>query len=42
MLVYKINGQGKTKVIRVHYGIPGPQGIQGVKGDTGAKGEPFR
>ena len=39
MLVYKINGQGKTKVIRVHYGIPGPQG---VKGDTGAKGEPFR
>ena len=39
MLVYKINGQGKTKVIRVHYGIPGPQGIQG---DTGAKGEPFR
>ena len=39
MLVYKINGQGKTKIIRVHYGIPGPQG---VKGDTGAKGEPFR
>lgn len=45
MLVYKINGQGKTKVIRVHYGIPGPQGIQGERGPiglTGAKGEPFR
>ena len=45
MLVYKINGQGKTKVIRVHYGIPGPQGIQGIqgeRGETGAKGEPFR
>ena len=42
MLVYKINGQGKTKVIRVHYGIPGPQGIQGERGLTGAKGEPFR
>ena len=36
MLVYKINGQGKTKVIRVHYGIPGPQGPQGIQG------EPFR
>lgn len=42
MLVYKINGQGKSKVIRVHYGIPGPQGIQGERGETGAKGEPFR
>ena len=45
MLVYKINGQGKTKIIRVHYGIPGPQGIQGIqgeRGETGAKGEPFR
>ena len=45
MLVYKINGQGKTKVIRVHYGIPGPQGIQGIQGEQGPqgiKGEPFR
>ena len=42
MLVYKINGQGKTKVIRVHYGIPGPQGIQGERGPQGIKGEPFR
>ena len=45
MLVYKINGQGKTKVVRVHYGVPGPQGIQGIqgeRGETGAKGEPFR
>ena len=42
MLVYKINGQGKTKVIRVHYGIPGPQGIQGIQGEQGLKGEPFR
>ena len=42
MLVYKINGQGKTKVIRVHYGVPGPQGIQGVPGPQGIKGEPFR
>lgn len=45
MLVYKINGQGKSKVIRVHYGIPGPQGIQGIQGERGPqgiKGEPFR
>ena len=35
MLVYKINGQGKTKVIRVHYGVPGPQGIQGIQGERG-------
>lgn len=42
MLVYKINGQGKTKVLRVHYGIPGPQGIQGIQGEQGPKGEPFR
>lgn len=42
MLVYKINGQGKTKVVRVHYGIPGPQGIQGEQGPQGIKGEPFR
>lgn len=45
MLVYKINGQGKTKVVRVHYGIPGPQGIQGIQGEQGPqgiKGEPFR
>ena len=38
MLVYKINGQGKTKVIRVHYGIPGPQGIQGIQGEQGPQG----
>lgn len=38
MLVYKINGQGKTKVIRVHYGIPGPQGIQGERGPQGIPG----
>ena len=38
MLVYKINGQGKTKVIRVHYGIPGPQGIQGIQGERGPQG----
>lgn len=42
MLVYKINGQGKTKVLRVHYGVPGPQGIQGIQGEQGPKGEPFR
>ena len=40
MLVYKINGQGKTKVIRVHYGIPGPQGIQGIQGEQGPQGIP--
>ena len=38
MLVYKINGQGKTKVIRVHYGIPGPQGPQGIQGIQGEQG----
>lgn len=38
MLVYKINGQGKSKVIRVHYGIPGPQGIQGEQGPQGIQG----
>ena len=45
MLVYKINGQGRTKVLRVHYGVPGPQGIQGIQGEQGPqgiKGEPFR
>ena len=47
MLVYKINGQGKSKVIRVHYGIPGPQGpqgergLKGERGPQGIKGEPF-
>ena len=40
MLVYKINGQGKTKVLRVHYGIPGPQGIQGIQGERGPQGIP--
>lgn len=45
MLVYKIQRDNKTRIIKVHQGNEGPQGIQGIqgeRGETGAKGEPFR
>ena len=42
MLVYKIQRDNKTRIIKVHQGNEGPQGIQGERGETGAKGEPFR
>ena len=45
MLVYKIQRDNKTRIIKVHQGNEGPQGFQGIqgeRGETGAKGEPFR
>lgn len=39
MLVYKIQRDNKTRIIKVHQGNEGPQGIQG---EQGPKGEPFR
>lgn len=42
MLVYKIQRDNKTRIIKVHQGNEGPQGIQGIQGEQGPKGEPFR
>lgn len=42
MLVYKIQRDNKTRIIKVHQGNEGPQGIQGERGPQGIKGEPFR
>lgn len=45
MLVYKIQRDNKTRIIKVHQGNEGPQGIQGIQGERGPqgiKGEPFR
>lgn len=42
MLVYKIQRDNKTRIIKTHQGNEGPQGIQGIQGEQGPKGEPFR
>lgn len=42
MLVYKIQRDNKTRIIKVHQGNEGPQGIQGIQGEQGPQGEPFR
>ena len=38
MLVYKIQRDNKTRIIKVHQGNEGPQGIQGIQGEQGPQG----
>ena len=38
MLVYKIQRDNKTRIIKVHQGNEGPQGIQGIQGERGPQG----
>ena len=40
MLVYKIQRDNKTRIIKVHQGNEGPQGIQGIQGEQGPQGIP--
>ena len=40
MLVYKIQRDNKTRIIKTHQGNEGPQGIQGIQGEQGPQGIP--